>query len=678
MPVLLGIDTGGTYTDAVLLDESRAENARVLASAKALTTRHDLALGIGEAIRSVIAASGIAPGDIALVSLSTTLATNALVEGQGEPVCLIFIGFDDGDLERAGLREALKDDPVIVARGGHTGTGDERTTLDLDAVETALDGLAEPPAAFAVAAHFAVRNPAHERAVRDLIRARYDLPVTCSHELSAKLGGPKRALTSVLNARLIGLLHRLMTASEELLVSLGIAAPLMVVRGDGALVSAGFAKARPIETILSGPAASLIGAAWLTGTQDAVISDIGGTTTDIAILRQGRPRLDAEGATVGGWRTMVEAVAMFTHGLGGDSEVHVAADGFAPELNLGPRRIVPLSLLALEHGDVVHQTLQRQLQQDFPRELDGRFAMAARRSGGTVEARSDNERRMLEALADGPRAADRLIANRVQIGTLNRLVARGAVLISGLTPSDAAHVIGLHDAWDAGAAHAGATLFARRRTATGVAIATGAEALCRRIFDKVVRRSAEVVLDAGFAEDGFERSEPSLSFLAAAALDRHKGLVRTEVGLSVPLVALGASAHTYYPEVATLLGTEAIVPGHAGVANAIGAVVGRVEVSVSGTVSQPSEGRFRVHVDDAPRDFADREEAVTFALSQLQDGARAAALAAGAEAIELRTERDEAIVPVEGKDMFVEARLTVIATGRPRLDMNQGGGPGSK
>jgi hypothetical protein len=109
----------------------------------------------------------------------------------------------------------------------------------------------------------------------------------------------------------------------------------MVVRGDGALVSAAFARQRPIETILSGPAASLVGARHMTGLDDAVVSDIGGTTTDVAVLDKGRPRLDPEGATVGGFRTMVEAVAMRTFGLGGDSEVALEDGGLDPRILLG-------------------------------------------------------------------------------------------------------------------------------------------------------------------------------------------------------------------------------------------------------------------------------------------------------------------------------------------------------
>ena len=106
------------------------------------------------------------------------------------------------------------------------------------------------------------------------------------------------------------------------------------------------AKRRPIETILSGPAASIVGARWMTGLDHALVSDIGGTTTDIALLRNGLPEIDPAGAQVGPYRTMVEAVAMRTMGLGGDSEVHFILHGLAGGIFLGPKRILPVSLIA--------------------------------------------------------------------------------------------------------------------------------------------------------------------------------------------------------------------------------------------------------------------------------------------------------------------------------------------
>ncbi len=341
--LFLGIDTGGTYTDAVLWDEAAGPHGKVLAKAKALTTRHDLAVGISGAVDAVLEKAAVDPSAIKLVSMSTTLATNALVEGQGGRVALVMIGFAEKDLERDGLKAALGSDPVIFCPGGHDVHGNAQP-LDLSSLEAALPELETGVSGFAVCAYFATRNPAHENAARDLIRESTGLPVTASHELSAKLGGPRRALTTLLNARLIAMIDRLVAATEGFLEKRGIAAPLMVVRGDGALVSARMPRERPIETILSGPAASLVGARHLTGLADAVVSDIGGTTTDVAVLDGGRPRLDPEGATVGGFRTMVEAVAMRTFGLGGDSEIALEDGGLEPKILLGPRRLVPLAL----------------------------------------------------------------------------------------------------------------------------------------------------------------------------------------------------------------------------------------------------------------------------------------------------------------------------------------------
>ena len=284
MALALGVDTGGTYTDAVLV----RDEVEVIASAKSLTTRADLAIGVGKAISAVLDSAQISPDQIAMASLSTTLATNALVEGQGGRVALIYIGFRDSDLDKHGLKDALKGDPALVLGGGHNHAGGEAAPLDRDALFSFLDshfGIS----GYAIAGQFATRNPAHELEAARIISERTGAPVTCSHHLSARLNGPKRAVTAVLNARLIGMIDRLIGRAQDRLVELGITAPMMVVRGDGALMSAEQARERPIETILSGPAASIVGARWLTGAEHALVSDIGGTTTDVALIRDGSP-----------------------------------------------------------------------------------------------------------------------------------------------------------------------------------------------------------------------------------------------------------------------------------------------------------------------------------------------------------------------------------------------------
>jgi len=664
MAYFLGVDTGGTYTDAVIVDEAAT---RVIGSAKSLTTRGDLALGVGRAVDAALAQAGVSPSQVSLVSLSTTLATNALVEGQGGRVALVFIGFSDADLDRGGLVEALKGDPVIRLAGGHTHAGTEAAPLDLAALEAQVAGLADQVMGFAVAASFATRNPAHEVAVRDVIRRVTGRPVTCSHELSANLNGPKRALTAVLNARLIGMIDRLVAACERHLAAVGIDAPLMVVRGDGALISAAMVRERPIETILSGPAASIVGARWLTGEKDALVSDIGGTTTDVALLRDGLPEIDQQGARVGGFRTMVEAVAMRTTGLGGDSEVHLVTEGLDGGLRLGPRRLVPVSLLAVEHGAMVHAALDRWLSSEAVGEFDGRFAIPM---GGNAGGLGPRDMAVLGRLAQ-PMPVQQVLTSRLEVAALERLVARGLVMVSGVTPSDASHVLGRLAPWDGAAAEKAVRLLARRRNGRGERFAPDAPTLAQAIVDQLTRQTVDCLLEAAFAEDrafGGESPEALARHpLMAAGLSQHRGIVEVSARLGVPVIGLGASAPSYYGAVGERLGCRMVLPDHAGVANAIGAVVGQVSQRVSGLVTSPAEGRFVAHLADGLQAFADRDAALAALEAALVAEATVRAQQAGAEEVQVRVTRDLREAEVEGRAMFIEATVTATASGRPRV-----------
>jgi len=664
MAYFLGVDTGGTYTDAVIVDDSAT---RVKGSAKSLTTRGDLALGIGRAVDAALEEAGVAPSEVALVSLSTTLATNALVEGQGGRVALIFIGFDEDDLDRGGLTEALKGDPVLRLTGGHTHAGTEAAALDLATLAEQVEALGAQVMGFAVAARFATRNPAHEVAVRDLIRARTGRPVTCSHELSAQLNGPKRALTAVLNARLIGMIDRLVAACERHLTAVGIDAPLMVVRGDGALISAAMVRERPIETILSGPAASIVGARWLTGEKDALVSDIGGTTTDVALLRDGLPEIDPQGARVGGFRTMVEAVAMRTTGLGGDSEVHLVTEGLEGGLRLGPRRLVPVSLLASTHGEMVHAALDRWLSSETAGETDGRFAIPM---GGEAGGLSAREAAVLARLTE-PMPVAQALTSRLEAAALDRLVARGLVMLSGVTPSDASHVLGRLSAWDATAAEKAVRLLGRRRNGRGERFAQDPAIFAQAIVDQLTQQTVDCLLEAAFDEDPAFDGEASEVLarhrLTVAGLRHHRGVVEISARLGVPVIGLGASAPSYYGAVGERLGCRMVLPEHAGVANAIGAVVGQISQRATGLVTSPGEGRFTIHLPDGLHSFADRDTALAALEEALTRDASDRARQAGAQDLHLTATRDIREAEVEGRSMFIEATVTVTASGRPRV-----------
>ena len=666
MAVLLGVDTGGTYTDAVVLDEA---SDQVLSKAKALTTRPDLAPGVGAAIDAALDQAAVDPANVAMVSLSTTLATNALVEGKGGRVALVLIGFAESELDRAGLRDALAGDPVIVIVGGHSHAGAAVAPLDLDGLSAALDTCDSGVTGFAVAGQFATRNPAHEIAAREMIRAKSGLPVTCSHELSSALGGPKRAVTAVLNARLIGMIAGLISACETHLVKIGVRARLMVVRGDGALIPAEMARERPIETILSGPAASLAGAGWLTGETDALVSDIGGTTTDVCLLQGGKPAIDPAGAQVGGFRTMVEAVAMRTTGLGGDSEVHVRA-GLTGGLHLGPRRMMPLSLLAVHAPGVVHDALDRALASDTPATDGGQFAIALWQ-GDPPEGLDPRETTVATRLAAGPLRMGQAVTSRIESPALARLVTRGLVMVAGVTPSDAAHVLGLVDAWDRYAAEKGLALFARRRGGAGDRLAPGGAVLAQQIIDQMTHQTVDCLLQSAFAEDPVvpDQSPETLARhpLTVAGLNQHRGIIETSFRLGVPVIGLGASAKSYYGPVGVRLGTQMIVPDHADVANAIGAVVGQVRMQAEGSVTAAGPGRYVAHLANGPATFGDSEAALAAVVAALGEDATRRAGLAGVIAPRLSIDRDVQKAEVEGQSMFISATVRVTATGRPRI-----------
>lgn len=666
MTLSLGVDTGGTYTDAVLIRDEEV----VIASAKSLTTRQDLALGIGRAVEAVLAEAKVDPGEVTLASLSTTLATNALIEGQGERVALVLVGFSEKDLAKHGLDEAMAGDPVLCIEGGHDHAGQQKHPLDEDSLRSWLNAHGDEVSGFAVAAQFATRNAAHERRVAEIIHQATGRPISASHHLSAKLNGPKRAITAILNARLIGMINRLITRAQTRLEELGVHAPLMVVRGDGALISADFALERPIETILSGPAASIVGARWMTGASDALVSDIGGTTTDVAVLRDGRPAIDPEGARVGPFRTMVEAVAMRTTGLGGDSELHFKAAGLAGGLHLGPRRVLPVSLVATQAPELVHDVLDHQLRTGVWDENHARFVQAV--PGLARHGVNGRDLAVLDRIGEDVRPLGAVLTTRLDRLSLARLVDRGLVQVSGVTPSDAAHALGLSDSWDAQAARKALELFAIQRTGAGQLMAADAQEMARQVIDQLTRQTAVALLETAFAEEAagaFDLPPEELArhVLTWQGLAGHRGMLRIDAGLNLPVIGLGASAPTYYPAVGERLHCEMQLPEHAGVANAIGAVVGRVTIRHSGSVTSPSNGVYRVHLEEGPVDFPALDPALDRLEEVLRALAETEARAAGAEGIRVHAERDVQMAQIEGAEMFIDARVDVEAAGRPRI-----------
>lgn len=662
MKIALGIDTGGTYTDAALVDNDSGE---VLASAKSLTTRHNLSVGIGKAVDAVLEESSIAAEQISLIALSTTFATNAIVEGQGSPVCLLLIGYDTDLIQHYGFEREFVTQNIIHLRGGHDGAGNEAAPLDEEAARAGILAQKDKVEAFAVSGYFSILNPQHELRAREMVEELTDLPVTCGHELTTRLNSVRRATTTTLNAQLIPLLRGLIVSVAATLKEHGIAAPLMVVKGDGSLVQAEWAMQRPIETILSGPAASIVGAKHLAESGDVWVIDMGGTTTDIGALREGRPRLNPEGAQVGGWRTMVEAVDMHTVGLGGDSHVRADEEDLR-NLLIGPRRVVPLSLLASQFPQVENDLL-RQVNGEERNYLSGQFAFLRKEY---AEFSGDREPIIWQYLSTSPQPLY-LLAEKTKRGTLvtrqiESLEKEQLLLRAAFTPTDALHVLGNFDRWNSKASKLGAKLLADQ-------MRISPEELCQRVLAEVSDRISTELISKILSDEGaapvWDQEKAAVAFLNRGLGNVADSDLDCTFTLQLPIAAVGAPVRAYFPAVAEKLHTELLIPPHAHAANAVGAVVGGVVQELRARI-RPLEGDkiFRLHLPDGNRDFHELDEAVNYAQEVMPEQLEKLAQKVGAKHIEIQMERQDQNAEIgAGWDttIYLGTDLIFTAIGRP-------------
>ena len=654
---LIGVDTGGTYTDAAVIE---AQSHKVVASAKSITTKGDLSIGVTGSISAAIAAlpTGLKPENIALVSVSTTLATNAVVEGHGSAVGVLLIGFDQGMADRTGIAKAFPGMPVAMIGGGHQHNGEEAQPLDIVGLEAAIAAM--PVDAFAIASAFAVRNPVHEHRARDLVTEATGKPVTLSTELTSALDAPRRALTAVLNARLISRISMLIAAVRKSMAELRIVCPLMIVKGDGTLALAERVALRPIETVLSGPAASLVGAQWLCGRRDFIMSDMGGTTTDLGILANGRPLVAEQGADVGGWRTMVKTIDVRTIGLGGDSEIAIGPGG---ALQVGPQRVAPIALIASLYPEVLAR-LEADLADTEGGSLHGRFVLKP--FGATADTRSTElsprEQEILAMVGPRPLPLRKIAVSSAAQRALAALKRKGLVQTAGFTPSDAAHVLGLQANWPGAAAELAARLMLRFRDMK-LGDPSQVEGFCREVWSETVRLSCRAILDTAFG-----RTFGAHELVDTVCSGRGElGLARVALSPRVPIVAVGGPVRVFYGEVARRLDCEVIFPPFYDAANAVGAATGVVAQTVAIDIEGDGSGLFRVHGPSGLQSFASGAAALDAARDMARDLALVAAAQLGAEDIEVQLSETKSHLPDTADDNgLLQAVVRAEAIGRPR------------
>ena len=546
----LGIDTGGTYTDAAIMDMS---NGNVIESNKALTTYPDLIRGIKNSIE------GLDPGylkRIKFVSVSTTLATNTTLEGKGYPAGLILIGHT--------IPKKLASRYVISVGGGHDSDGNEIAPLeDLETIREFVRQVKNKVAAFAVSGYFGVRNPEHEFKVKEVIQEITDMPVVCGHELSMSLGAYERAVTALLNAELIPVSKQFIKSVQTVMEEKEIKATLMMMKCDGSLVRIEEALQKPVESIFSGPAASLVGAAHLTCLDTCATVDVGGTSTDIAMISGGIPDISDSGARVGGWKTMVKAIRMETSALGGDSLVWIRRKTY-----LGPSRVIPLCLAAsefpgllkkLEKNDAPNERIMDEIIQPTSFFIRSGINSPELLSGDLEE----DERAIIEHLGTEPLSISELSEKTGKhplmfAGTLKSLIRKRHVSQIGFTPTDALHVLGEYARWDGRASFIGAKVL-------GKTLKKGAEDFSAQVKAEVVRKLT-LELISFFAED--LKKEDIEKLLAKENFLKFR--------IKVPVVLVGAPVRAYLKELNEAVDADIRIPAFHEVGNAVGALVGKV------------------------------------------------------------------------------------------------------
>ena len=662
MSLRLGIDTGGTFTDAVLVDDQR----NIINAEKSLTTRFDLSLGIGDVIGKLPQASLV---DISMVSLSTTLTTNSVVEDLGAPVCVLLPGYSQEQVKQSGLLDILPMQMVVILEGGYDAVGRERQPLDEERARVAIEKLQGEVSAFAISSMFGTRNSSHENRLKQMVTELTDMPVICGHELASSLGAPRRALTAALNARMVPAIKELVGSVQTILARHEIDAPLMLVKGDGSLASLANAIEKPIGTVLSGPAASVIGACQLSGLDNAIIADMGGTTTDIAVVSNGQPELSDDGARIGDWQPMVEAVRVNSIGLGGDSELRF---GGHLGLTIGPRRVVPTSLLAHLYPEVVPR-LEAQLA-GMVNARSNRFVMRLENNQALLNQLGPVELEAWELLSETPIELEAIVLeDRHFARALARLKRLGLAIYSGFTPSDAVHVLGINSHWDAHAAELSARIWMRQmRFLYGYGKWDGddVEAACTQVYDLVTATIQRLLIEVGLNEFDLSgksaRTTGIVDTITRMVIGTHenkgrKPLFKLDFAGDYPIVAVGAPAASYYQSVADSMHIGLHLPEHADVANAFGAVMGSVIQRAQITVTQPQHGIFCLFHGDQPKTFenlaAARAEAEQLASGQ----AREKAVEAGAidPSVTLRFDDIHVQDEIDG-ELFLES--TVIAT----------------
>lgn len=662
MKLGIGIDTGGTCTDAVIY---RFEDGQILACAKTNTTKEDLSVGIREALAGLPRHLSEAAQ---VIALSTTLATNACVEGKGGRGKLIFFGVRPDNVRRSGAEYGLVMDDTLLFIDSKTRPDGQivRQPDWADFEERIACELADCEAV-GVVEMFAKKSGAPmEKRAREIIQKHFDIPVVCGHQLFAENNIVKRGASVLLNARLISIITGFTAAVKQALSELSLDVPFVIVRSDGTMMNEAFAREHPIETLLCGPVASVMGAMTLTDRQDAVIIDIGGTTTDIAFVKDGSPRTSENGVRIGGFDTFVKGLFVDTFGLGGDSGVLMDAER---NLRLSGEKVMPVCMAASAYPSLKETLSELAKSRSLGITAKEGIYLGLRDIGERCSY-SAEEKKIAQIFYHHPMTlaeAGRQLGSSIYGRQIERLVREGILIRCGLTPTDAMHIRGDFSRFDREASVLAAQRYAQIRGESVEALCTEIySAVEKKLYCNIVRillQDAHPAWTEDVPEalilDAYERAK------AEEGEDFSKDFFDVRFAAKAPLIGVGAPTHVFLPAVAKLLRTEVLTPDYAPAANALGAIVGNVSARVVVEVQlNQTDGSYTVFGRGQRYIRTDLEEAKALAKTLAEKLAREEAARRGAGGqIHVKTEEHEDIVQTDFGPLFMGYRAAAVAAG---------------
>ncbi len=606
----LGIDTGGTFTDGVLFNPATRE---VTKAVKALTSHSDLKECVLEVLEQLIPDD---PARISLVSLSTTLATNAVAEGKRKPVALLLLGYDPELVHQFQFQNQFGTPFYFFIQGRHDFNGVEMDALDEESVRRVGLRYQDKVEAFAVSSYHGPVNAEHEERAGDILRDVSGLPVVQAHHLSNELDSIRRATTASLNASLLSNLTDFIYAVELTLAKYGVTCPLMMVRGEGSIMRVDYARNRPVEMIHSGPATSAIGGQYLSGVDHGLVIDMGGTTTDIALVSNGTIQVDLQAATIGSYRTCIRTIKAHSVGLGGDSRIIFDHWG---NLSVGPERVIPFSRFCAMNPQTSPE-IYRWIGENQGLHYSEKLEYWVLRRLPRYASDDEKTNQIIRLLQDRPYPFRVL---REIVGPIAPVLVRELIDLEiidrvGFTPTDLLHASGELSFWDGEIARQIVTIAAKlfhestdvlisrvREMITKILVAEIVQFLSERKFSESYEGIKGAAMDRWLFEQSFHHTSDQLG---------------CRIFLKIPVIGIGAPAKILLPDVAQKLGTAIIFPEHFDVANAVGTVVGNIMIHQEGEVFPCLEGSSIVgyfaraantqvkldHYDDALKNARDR------------------------------------------------------------------------